>query len=88
MMRTQVSPVAAALISNLETDPELSIKFKKCRATKHRQLTDLETLQNYRFALDIRERWYTRMIDVQVRWLLGISLPLMSSHRAPSNQSG
>ena len=65
--------VAAALELKLESDPHLAQDFKQFLRSKGRKLTDYETIEVYRFAVTVKERWAERRI------LVGVSPPLAMS---------
>jgi hypothetical protein len=59
--------IITVLKKKLEMDPELSAGFKKCLSSKNKKLSDYDTLQVYRFAVQFNNKWFERHVTVNVR---------------------
>jgi hypothetical protein len=66
-IENQEETVITVLRNKAEMDPELSTGFKKCCCSKNKKLSDYETLQNYFFVVDFKNKWYERRVMVKVR---------------------
>jgi hypothetical protein len=60
------SPIAAAIRTATEADPDLAQPFGQFLRSKNRRINDYETVQMCRFALTFEERWYLQRVMVHV----------------------
>jgi hypothetical protein len=50
----------------LEADTALASNFHKFLWSKNRKLTDYETIDLYRFAIDVKDKWFERRLAIGV----------------------
>jgi len=60
------SPIAAAIRTATEADPDLAQPFGQFLRSRNRRINDYETVQMCRFALNFEERWYLHRVMVHV----------------------
>jgi hypothetical protein len=61
------SPIEKALRLAIKNDPTLKDAFHFLLKAKHHKMdNDYQTIQSYRFAVSVYDRWFNQMIDVEV----------------------